>query len=113
MAKVKNTFNLSKHEPFTINTPSGSYEIPALETLAYDDWKDVATVSNGKDVLALIRLLRELMKEDTKTLAAITCDEAELIEGGTGLPTVRLLAHELIGVAQKALDALGAEGGGR
>ena len=64
-----------------------------------------------QDVLTLIRLLRELMKEDTKTLAAITCDEAELIEGGTGLPTVRLLAHELIGVAQKALDALGAEGG--
>lgn len=67
------------------------------------------TDTKTQDVLTLIRLLRELMKEDTKTLAAITCDEAELIEGGTGLPTVRLLAHELIGVAQKALDALGAE----
>ena len=63
-----------------------------------------------QDVLTLIRLLRELMKEDTKTLAAITCDEAELIKGGTDLPTVRLLAHELIGIAQKALDALDAEG---
>lgn len=69
------------------------------------------TDAKTQDVLTLIRLLRELMKEDTKTLAAITCDEAELIEGGTSLPTVRLLAHELIGVAQKALDALGADGG--
>lgn len=59
MAKVKNSFNLSKHELFTINTPSGSYEIPALETLAYDDWKDVAAVSNGKDVRALIRAYKE------------------------------------------------------
>lgn len=64
------------------------------------------TAAGKQDVLTLIRLLREIMKEDTKTLAAITCDEAELTEGGAGLPTVRLLAHELIGVAQKALDAL-------
>ena len=70
------------------------------------------TDAGTQDVLTLIRLLRELMKEDTKTLAAITCDEAELIEGGTSLPTVRLLAHELIGVAEKALDALGEEGEG-
>lgn len=68
------------------------------------------TDTKTQDVLTLIRLLRELMKEDTKTLTAITCDEAELREGGTSLPTVRLLAHELIGVAQKALDALDAEG---
>ena len=64
------------------------------------------TNAETQDVLTLIRLLRELMKEDTKTLAFITCDEAELTEGGTNLPTVRLLAHELINVARKALDAL-------
>lgn len=68
------------------------------------------TNAQTQDVLTLIRLLRELMKEDTKTLAFITCDEAELTEGGTNLPTVRLLAHELFGIAQKALGALGAEG---
>ena len=66
------------------------------------------TDAGKQDVLTLIRLLRELMKEDTKTLAFITCDEAELTEGGTNLPTVRLLAHELISVAQKALGALDA-----
>ena len=63
----------------------------------------------ARDVRTLISLLREIMKEDAKILAAITCDEAELMEGGTGLPTVRALAHELIDVARKALDALGGE----
>lgn len=65
--------------------------------------------ASSGDVLTLIRLLREIMKEDAKTLAAITCDEAELMEGGTGLPTVRALAHELIDLAERALEALGGE----
>ena len=46
------------------------------------------------------------MKEGAKILAAIACDEAELEMGRTDLPTVRMLARELIGIAQKALDAL-------
>ena len=63
----------------------------------------------ARDVLTLIGLLRELMKEDAKILAASTCGEAELTEGGTGLPTVRALAHELIDLAERALEALGGE----
>ena len=65
------------------------------------------TDAGAQDVRTLISLLREIMKEDTKILAAITCDEAELEMGGTDLPTVRMLARELIDVARKALDALG------
>lgn len=65
------------------------------------------TDAGAQDVRTLISLLREIMKEDTKILAAVTCDEAELEMGGTDLPTVRMLAHELIDVARKALDALG------
>ena len=61
------------------------------------------------DVRTLISILREVVGEDAKILAAITCDEAELMEGGTGLPTVRALAHELIGLAERALEALGGE----
>ena len=64
------------------------------------------TDAGAQDVRTLISLLREIVKEDAKILAAITCDEAELEEGRTDLPTVRMLAHELIDVAQKALDAL-------
>ena len=64
------------------------------------------TAAGAQDVRTLISLLREVMKEDAKILAAVTCDEAELETGGTDLPTVRMLAHELIDVAQKALDAL-------
>ena len=64
------------------------------------------TDAGAQDVRTLISLLREIMKEDAKILAAITCDEAELMEGGTGLPTVRMLARELIDVARKALGAL-------
>ena len=58
------------------------------------------------DVRTLISILREAVWEDAKILAAITCDEAELEMGRTDLPTVRMLAHELIDVARKALDAL-------
>lgn len=64
------------------------------------------TGAGAQDVRTLISLLREVMKEDAKILAAITCDEAELEEGRTDLPTVRMLARELIDVARKALDAL-------
>ena len=60
----------------------------------------------ARDVLTLIGLLRELMKEDTKILAAIVSEEAELAMGSTDLPTVRQLAHELIDIAEKALAAL-------
>lgn len=70
MAKVKNTFNLSKHEAFKINTPSGSYEIPALEALAYEDWKDVAAVSNGNDIGALIRAYKEFFLRVCPALAS-------------------------------------------
>lgn len=64
------------------------------------------TGAGAQDVRTLISLLREIMKEDAKILAAITCDEAELEMGRTDLSTVRTLARELIGIAQKALDAL-------
>lgn len=64
------------------------------------------TDAGAQDVRTLISLLREIMKEDAKILAALTRDEAELEMGGADLPTVRTLARELIGIAQKALDAL-------
>ena len=64
------------------------------------------TPAELRDVRTLISILREVVGEDAKILAAITCDEAELMEGGTGLPTVRQLAHELIDIAEKALAAL-------
>lgn len=74
--------------------------------------KSLTTDAGAQDVRTLISLLREVMKEDTRILAAITCDEAELEMGGTDLPTVRMLAHELIDVARKALDALDGEESG-
>ena len=46
MAKRK-TFKLKHHEPFEIEGELGTYEIPPLEKMAYDDWKDVAALLNG------------------------------------------------------------------
>lgn len=60
-----------------------------------------------RDVRTLISILREVVGEnDVMMLAAIVNEEAELKTGGTDLPTVRQLAHELIDVAEKALAAL-------
>ncbi len=45
---AKNTFTLTKHEDFTVNGTQGTYKFPPLETLTYNDWKDVvALVRNG------------------------------------------------------------------
>lgn len=60
-----------------------------------------------RDVRTLISILREVVGEDdVMMLAAVVNEEAELAMGGTDLPTVRQLAHELIGIAEKALAAL-------
>lgn len=60
-----------------------------------------------RDVQTLISILREVVGEDDiMVLAAIVSEEAELAMGRTDLPTVRQLAHELIGIAEKALAAL-------
>lgn len=60
-----------------------------------------------RDVRTLISILREVVGEDDlMVLAAIVNEEAELAMGGTDLPTVRQLAHELIDIAEKALAAL-------
>lgn len=60
-----------------------------------------------RDVRTLISILREVVGEsDVMMLAAIVNEEAELAMGGTDLPTVRQLAHELIDIAEKALAAL-------
>lgn len=48
MAK-RNTFTLKTHEPFTFIGKNGTYEVPPLEELTYDEWKDVAELANGAD----------------------------------------------------------------
>lgn len=60
-----------------------------------------------RDVRTLISILREAVGEDdVMMLAAVITEEAELAMGGTDLPAVRQLAHELIDIAEKALAAL-------
>lgn len=63
--------------------------------------------AGARDVRTLISILREVVGEsDVMMLAAIVNEEAELAMGGTDLPTVRQLAHELIDIAEKTLAAL-------
>ena len=40
-------FKLTHHEPFVFEGLKGSYEIPPLEKLTCDQWKDVAELSTG------------------------------------------------------------------
>ena len=46
MAK-KHKFKLVHKEPFIFEGDNGELTIPALDSLAYDDWKDVAALTDG------------------------------------------------------------------
>lgn len=49
MAKKKR-FKLTHHEPFVFEGDMGEYEIPPLEKMTYDQWKDVAAIATGAEV---------------------------------------------------------------
>ena len=49
MAKNKR-FKLTHHEPFVFEGDKGEYEIPPLEKLTYDQWKNVAAIATGAEV---------------------------------------------------------------
>lgn len=49
-------FKLKHHEPFIFEGDNGSYSIPPLEELTYDQWKGVASVSTNADADARIIL---------------------------------------------------------
>ena len=66
--------------------------------------------SATRDVQTLIRLLQKAVGEgDVQMLAALINEEADLRAGKTDLPTTRRLAHELIDLAERALEALEGE----
>lgn len=48
MAKKKG-FKLTHHEPFVFYGDKGDYEIPPLEKLTYEQWKDVGAVATNAD----------------------------------------------------------------
>ena len=51
---AKSLFKLKHHEPFVFDGDNGKYEIPPLENLAYDDWKDVAALTGETDIKKLL-----------------------------------------------------------
>lgn len=48
MAKKKG-FKLTHHEPFVFYGDNGEYEIPPLEKLTFEEWKDVAELVTHDD----------------------------------------------------------------
>ena len=48
MAKKKG-FKLTHHDPFVFYGDKGEHEIPPLEKLTFDDWKDVAELVSNDD----------------------------------------------------------------
>ena len=66
--------------------------------------------SATRDVQTLIRLLQKAVGEgDVQMLAALINEEADFRAGKTDLSTTRRLAHELIDLAERALEALEGE----
>lgn len=47
MAKKKNEFRLVHYEPFVFVGDNGSYKIPPLDRLTYEDWKEVAELTTN------------------------------------------------------------------
>ena len=47
-------FKLKHHEPFIFEGDNGKYEIPPLEKLSYEQWKDVAELANGADTKQML-----------------------------------------------------------
>lgn len=63
-----------------------------------------------RDVQTLFNLLRDVVGEDDiQMFVALINEESSFGEGGTDLPVVKQLAHELIEIAEKGLAALGEE----
>lgn len=56
---AKNRFKLKKHEPFIFEGEKGEYELPPLEKLAYDEWKDIAGLANGAEPKQMIDAYKE------------------------------------------------------
>lgn len=71
MAKVKR-FKLVHHEPFIFEGDNGEYQIPPLEQLTYDDWKDVADLLTNGAKTDTKKLL-----DAYKTFFAKACPELE------------------------------------
>ena len=60
MAKPKG-FKLKHNDPFIFYGDKGNYELPPLEDLGYDDWKDIADLTTKSDVDT--KMLLEAYKE--------------------------------------------------
>lgn len=58
MAK-KNSFKLKHHEPFIFEGDHGEYQIPPLERLAYEDWKDVSSLTEETDTKRTLDVYKE------------------------------------------------------
>ena len=63
-------FKLVHHDPFMFYGDNGEYAIPPLEKLAYNDWKDVASLAD-KDVGM------EAMLDAYKAFFLAVCPELE------------------------------------
>ena len=54
----KNVLNLTHKEPFTVKCENGMYNIPPLDRLKYDDWADIATLSDDTDRKQMLEIYK-------------------------------------------------------
>ena len=67
MGKKKSAFKLTHKEPFAVECEGGTYDIPPLDRLSYDDWADVASLTDDTD--------RKQMLETYKTFFVRICPD--------------------------------------
>ena len=58
MGKKRVAFKLTHREPFPVECENGTYEIPPLDRLAYEDWADVASLRDDTDTKQMLEIYK-------------------------------------------------------
>ena len=58
MGKKKAVFRLTHKEPFTVECENGTYDIPPLDRLSYDDWADIASLRDDTDRRQMLEIYK-------------------------------------------------------
>ncbi len=78
----KGSFVLKSHPAFTFVGEKGEYEIQALDSLAYDDWKEVASLGNSNDIKKILDAYKEFFLRVCPDLAQETIGDNQWLQFG-------------------------------
>lgn len=76
-------FILKHHKPFIFKGDNGEYQIPPLEELSYDSWKDVAALANGADTKQILDAYKAFFLEVCPDLSKEKIGDNQWIQFGS------------------------------